>query len=56
MQLVTDLGPCGFTNVCVAKGPEAQSCVHACTLPFDMDEAACEAFLAECLGDPMACQ
>jgi hypothetical protein len=48
--------PCGFTNVCVAKDPEAQSCVHACTLPFDMDEAVCEAFLAECLGDPMACK
>jgi hypothetical protein len=48
--------PCGFTNVCVSKGPAAQSCVHACTLPFDMDEAGCEAFLAECLGDPMACK
>lgn len=48
--------PCMFTNVCVAKDPAAQACVHACTLPFDLDEAGCEAFLAECLGDPMACK
>lgn len=48
--------PCNFTNVCAARGPQAQSCVHACTLPFDMDEAGCEAFLTECLGDPMACK
>lgn len=46
--------PCMFTNVCMATDPAARSCVHACTLPFDMDEAGCEAFLAECLGDPMA--
>jgi hypothetical protein len=48
--------PCAFTNICMATGPAAQSCVHACTLPFDLDEAGCEAFLAECLGDPMACK
>lgn len=48
--------PCMFTNVCMARDPATRSCVHACTLPFDLDEAGCEAFLAECLGDPKAYQ
>lgn len=46
--------PCGYTNVCMAKDPAAQTCIHACT-PVDITKTECEAFLSECLGDPLAC-
>lgn len=47
--------PCGYTNVCMAKDPAAQACIHACT-PVDINKTECEAFLSECLGDPFACK
>lgn len=46
---------CAFTSVCYAANPSGRACGHACTVPGDMTEAECEAFVAECLGDPSAC-
>ncbi|MCX4242524.1 hypothetical protein [Paraliomyxa miuraensis] len=47
---------CGFTNACYAKNPSGQACGHACAPMDDMSEAECEAFVAECIGDPAACE
>lgn len=45
---------CAFTSVCYAENPDGEACGHAC-MPPGLTKEQCAAFVAECLGDPSAC-
>ncbi|MCX4242529.1 hypothetical protein [Paraliomyxa miuraensis] len=47
---------CSFTSVCYAMNPGGRGCGHSCTAPLDLTREECEAFVAECIGDPTACE
>ncbi|MCX4239104.1 hypothetical protein [Paraliomyxa miuraensis] len=53
---VTCYPQCSFTSVCYAPNPGGRGCGHSCEPLSNSTRQECEAFVAECIGDPTACE